>query len=639
MAYTPLALVDKSIWDFDPRIIPGCVLWLDGADTYTQFQNTAATTPITATSQSINAWKDKSLSALTFTTTGVGSNVTAPSSAFNSQNGLPTVSFQATGFPTATAGQGLITTTNVSRLPTAATSGTYFAVTMATAQYSLPQVFFTYGSSTSAAFTTRQFYYGDNPTYPGTLHTDIYTQGRISDGTDYRTNYSILSNTMTTINSGFDNGEAFSGGQFTDGASLASMNVGTGRASVGYGLDSSTNKWWLNGNIAEILVFSNVLTTTERQQVEGYLAWKWGLQANLVSGHPYKDTVSGVVRPFLRAFQPTDLPTPCMLWFDGGDATTLTLSGSNVTAWRDKSGNANNINSFSSTQPVYNESTSLLTFSGGTGTTSSSIALSSTTSYSIFYVITFMTGLTDTGSLVFARPFQLSGTPLFFVGTNRGGYTVTVSGATISGSNTTYNVTNTSGLTTGNTVTIAGITLGAATGYNGTGVVQSFVTNTSITVNITSTGTPTSFTGATARNGTSNVNYYVEGNAGSGPFFFFATSQGFNTYSGTTFIVSLSQTGATTYTLSVNGNASAQTAATATMANRQVVIGFGTSGTSFGLGEVLMYNGALSTQNRQRVEGYLAWKWGAQRTSNTGASTNLPTLHPMYNFPSATVTP
>jgi hypothetical protein len=199
-------------------------------------------------------------------------------------------------------------------------------------------------------------------------------------------------------------------------------------------------------------------------------------------------------------------------------------------------------------------------------------------------------------------------------------------------------MTNTSGLTTGNTVTIAGITLGSATGYNGTGVVQSFVTNTSITVNITSTGTPSSFTGATARNGTNNVNYYVEGNAGSGPFFFFATGQGFNTYSGTTFIVSLSQTGATAYTLSVNGNASAQTAATSTMANRQAVIGAGT-GNAYGLGEVLLYNGALNAQDRRRVEGYLIWKWRAQRTSNPGASTNMPIAHPFYRFPNATTTP
>jgi hypothetical protein len=42
-------------------------------------------------------------------------------------------------------------------------------------------------------------------------------------------------------------------------------------------------------SVAEHLVFNRTLTTTERQDIEGYLAWKWGLQANLPSGHPYKN--------------------------------------------------------------------------------------------------------------------------------------------------------------------------------------------------------------------------------------------------------------------------------------------------------------------------------------------------------------
>jgi hypothetical protein len=277
----------------------------------------------------------------------------------------------------------------------------------------------------------------------------------------------------------------------------------------------------------------------------------------------------------------------------------------------------------------------------GSGLTTNSISLTSITSYSIFYVITFLTGLTDTGSSAFARPFQLAaGSPAFFMGMGRAAYTTAVSGASIaSPTTTTYNVTNTTGLTTGKTVTIAGITLGSATGYNGTGVVQSFVTSTSVTVSITSTGTPTSFVGATARNGTDNVGYYEEGNAGSGPFFFYAFGQGFNTYAGNTFVVSFSQTGATSYVLSVNGNASALTAATATMRNRQVSIGGNGGLPLFELGEVLLYDGALSTQDRQRVESYLIWKWKAQRTSYPGANTNFRTTHPFYKFPTPTTTP
>ncbi len=43
------------------------------------------------------------------------------------------------------------------------------------------------------------------------------------------------------------------------------------------------------GDIYEILI-TGTLTTDQRRQIEGYLAHKWGLTANLPTGHPYKNT-------------------------------------------------------------------------------------------------------------------------------------------------------------------------------------------------------------------------------------------------------------------------------------------------------------------------------------------------------------
>jgi hypothetical protein len=40
--------------------------------------------------------------------------------------------------------------------------------------------------------------------------------------------------------------------------------------------------------IGEIIVFDALLTIVQRQQIEGYLAWKWGLAKNLPVSHPYK---------------------------------------------------------------------------------------------------------------------------------------------------------------------------------------------------------------------------------------------------------------------------------------------------------------------------------------------------------------
>ena len=42
------------------------------------------------------------------------------------------------------------------------------------------------------------------------------------------------------------------------------------------------------GEIAELLVFDSVLPTNDRQKMEGYLAYKWGLTNSIPDDHPYK---------------------------------------------------------------------------------------------------------------------------------------------------------------------------------------------------------------------------------------------------------------------------------------------------------------------------------------------------------------
>ena len=64
-------------------------------------------------------------------------------------------------------------------------------------------------------------------------------------------------------------------------------NASTSAFQIGFrhtNIDNSAN---FSGYIGEIVVFNTQLGTTSRQQIEGYLAWKWGLQAGLPAGHPY----------------------------------------------------------------------------------------------------------------------------------------------------------------------------------------------------------------------------------------------------------------------------------------------------------------------------------------------------------------
>jgi len=45
---------------------------------------------------------------------------------------------------------------------------------------------------------------------------------------------------------------------------------------------------FLNGSIAEVILLPAAATETQRQKLEGYLAHKWGLTADLPNDHPYK---------------------------------------------------------------------------------------------------------------------------------------------------------------------------------------------------------------------------------------------------------------------------------------------------------------------------------------------------------------
>ena len=48
------------------------------------------------------------------------------------------------------------------------------------------------------------------------------------------------------------------------------------------------------GDVGDIIIYNGVLSTEDRQKVEGFLAWKWDLQSSLPSDHPYKSAAPTV---------------------------------------------------------------------------------------------------------------------------------------------------------------------------------------------------------------------------------------------------------------------------------------------------------------------------------------------------------
>jgi len=82
----------------------------------------------------------------------------------------------------------------------------------------------------------------------------------------------------------FGNG---TGSGYVNGALLGTINItpntGPGPIQLGCRSDGYTQ----TGRISEVIYLSTQLDLPTQQKLEGYLAWKWGLQGTLPSSHPY----------------------------------------------------------------------------------------------------------------------------------------------------------------------------------------------------------------------------------------------------------------------------------------------------------------------------------------------------------------
>jgi len=76
---------------------------------------------------------------------------------------------------------------------------------------------------------------------------------------------------------------------YMDGVVGATTTTGVTLKTVpSYGYYIGRTELKHSGQIAELIVISDILIGSTRQIIEGYLAWKWGLTANLPVNHPYK---------------------------------------------------------------------------------------------------------------------------------------------------------------------------------------------------------------------------------------------------------------------------------------------------------------------------------------------------------------
>ena len=85
---------------------------------------------------------------------------------------------------------------------------------------------------------------------------------------------------------GYANGTQWGTNTFTFNATNVGIALGMRYTGGSLRVDNGASAF--DGNISEVILYNTALNTTQRQQIEGYLAWKWGLQSTLPAGHPFK---------------------------------------------------------------------------------------------------------------------------------------------------------------------------------------------------------------------------------------------------------------------------------------------------------------------------------------------------------------
>ena len=502
---------------FKPTDIGGCQLWLDASDSTTISLTGSTVTQINDKSGNSNN-TSSSTGTVTYTADGL--------------NGRPAFSFNATG--------GF-------RGPTSITGTTLTAFTVATLNSG---VNFN-GRLFGLANATQSDYQ-----YATTCQPFFCLNGG-PNISGYRNN-TYMSYQTNTFDTPFIGTSQFTGSSNiisvngTPGTAAADANGSFSITKYGFGCEGLSNSgvnWY--GYCSEMILYNRLLSDSERQQVEAYLAQKWGLRQQLPQGHPgTRGLIYPIQRlpnasalPYQAIFSPLLIqPDSCQLWLDGSDTSTITGTTA-VSAWTDKSGNGNNTTIFGTPNSTYGtiNSVKAMWFNGSSGT------------YGLF---------SNTGATV-------SG---FVVGT-------------MNSATATYGRM---------------IALGNNPGNDDSGTLQCPFLLRHIGNQAFSTRR-------------------------------FQTNYTYSSYTyDAPFLASIIYDG-TNGNLYVNGSTIVQFGSTGNFGYSNYSVGCGIYSISANtvdtwagfVGEVILYRSALTTPQRQQVEGYLAWKWGLQ--------TSLPPTHPYKN--------
>ena len=250
-----------QIWE-PAELGSSLALWLDAADAST----------ITLNGSTVSQWWDKS---------GNGNHVSQATAAFQPDytlsaiNGKPAVDYQAEtdtltivtpkssfNFMHEPAGSGVFLVGNFTAIPTG--SRPYLSTRETTTGYLLRYRDF---DRTNAVLSTNNV-----------IHLNSSTL-----------NYATPS--ATTLIVGHEHALSLSADSqiYLNAETVRQLDY-TSTPSSGFNADNPLRLGGTICRLGEIVIVSQILLLSDRQRLEGYLAWKWGLVANLPANHPFRFT-------------------------------------------------------------------------------------------------------------------------------------------------------------------------------------------------------------------------------------------------------------------------------------------------------------------------------------------------------------
>ena len=350
----------QKIGYFTPLSVRGCALWLDALDT----------TTVTLAGSTVTQWRDKS---------PTGSTLTVPSGCGGPTYTTDTSSKQCLSFVGSTP-----TTLQTALVINLTTSFFYAVFTCGPYPNDTPHRYIAMSDTIGAADYQDAGGFAlsyTNPTSPGYVEIQQNSVANVNNlnspasGSVLIVSFGWTGTTFTIYKNGTS---TYTNGPYTKGNS-AWLVLGSVAASAGTLAPGNLQNGTYTLN--EFVGYSSYPTQTQQQSIEGYLAQKWGLTANLPAGHLGRSQTfyTAGKNPGIAAvpsFTMTNVPyknyfplsiAGCKLWLDGADssAASMVLSGNNLNTWIDKSSNAYTCGiavGSNATAPVYNTTTKAVQF-------------------------------------------------------------------------------------------------------------------------------------------------------------------------------------------------------------------------------------------------------------------------------------